>query len=65
MLENHKPDEFSAYFENEWITSDCWNWLEGVTENGANNNGVESTDQRIKTDFLLRRMQAFVAFLED
>ncbi|KAH7709059.1 hypothetical protein AAVH_23669 [Aphelenchoides avenae] len=63
--QNESVDEFSAYFEKEWITSDCRNWFEGATENCANNNGLESTNLRIKTDFLLRRMQAFVSFLED
>lgn len=57
--------EFAKYFEDTWVNSDLCNWHEGTTTNCANTNGLESTNKRIKADFLTRTMQAFDPFLQD
>lgn len=53
---------FAKYFEDTWINSDLYNWHEGTITNCANTNGLESTNKRIKDDFLT---QAFEPFLQD
>ncbi|KAH7712230.1 hypothetical protein AAVH_20442 [Aphelenchoides avenae] len=57
--------EFAEYFEDTWVNSDLCNWHEGTTTNCANTNGLESTNKRIKADFLTRTMQSFEPFLQD
>lgn len=71
---------FADYFKSTWVDSDLCYWHEAASNKCVHNNGLsvarilwlvtstsclESTNKRIKYDFLLRQMHSFEEFSQD
>lgn len=62
---NEKLPEFIKYFKKQWLSDSHQNWFLGATSHSpSTNNGLESTNRRIKDDFDMRDRSMLSVFKE-